>query len=410
MKNAEGIRIIKEDIRFLESQLASAQAAVEEAQRVVVTLTKRLAERRSSIAPIRLLPTELLSSIFELCALDDWGSAVSIGCVCRHLRNVVLNTPRAWCTIPLPEFTGMTELYLERSRNCKLHMDQPRLSSLPEDVVRRIQCVTLSSFKGSDFTVSFSSLERLSVVHCDRGFDITSITSITFPALRHLDMSRVGTLTGVVPSLLPPLETLGVYAMRNQQTWLAVIRGCSASLKSLCISASTIEPIIVPADIDLPMLHYLRIAPPSSTITELHSSAPRLQVYINPYSNPIYSILAHGWQTITHLRINKQPPLSVMTNIRALQLRLSSHDILELLEELRTSKTVLHHLKSLEFSSYILKDGGTMATQLLINAWESTNYPGLKPLLVGEPWAKEPPWNPFGSVRDLYQVNGSYSQ
>ena len=267
--------------------------------------------------------------------------------------------------------------------------------------MHRIKCITISYLKGSEVIVPFLSLERLRIHDIDQLFEITSIS---FPALRHLDISGVQSPIGAEPSFLPPLESLGIRAGPNEQTWLAMMQGCSASLRSLYIVIDTNRLGTTSTHINLPRLHHLRLGYTSlrPSMTMLHLNVPRLRVYINPYSNPYYSILAHGLQTVTHLRIYEKPSLPMLANIRVLQLRLLSGDILQLLEELKTSKILMRHLESLEFSEYFLRNDRT--TQDLINEWESDNYPGLKPLIVGDLWAKEPPWDPFSSVRDPYRL------
>ena len=249
-----------------------------------------------------------------LCASDDWRSALRLSWVSRHFRNVVLNTPQAWCSIFITRHTEITDLYLKRSGQCKLHIGRTSQISFPEEVMHRIKCITISYLKGSEVIVPFLSLERLRIHDIDQLFEITSIS---FPALRHLDISGVQSPIGAEPSFLPPLESLGIRAGPNEQTWLAMMQGCSASLRSLYIVIDTNRLGTTSTHINLPRLHHLRLGYTSlrPSMTMLHLNVPRLRVYINPYSNPYYSILAHGLQTVTHLRIYEKPSLPMLSLI-----------------------------------------------------------------------------------------------
>ena len=190
LNSAENTGKIQKEIKALEIQLESALVAFQDAQRLVKRLTKTIKKHKASVSPIHLLPNEILSSIFELCALDDWKSALRIGCVSRHLRNAILNTPRAWIFIHVDERKEISDLYFERSGQCRLHVRLSTGIALPKEVAHRIKCMTAEDLNGSDPATIFSSLVRLRVQEMVLLPKISEITTTSFPLLCHLDLSN----------------------------------------------------------------------------------------------------------------------------------------------------------------------------------------------------------------------------
>lgn len=84
-----------------------------------------LRERRNQLAPISRLPPELLAEIFYLCTpelLDSRSLRYShvFVSVCRQWRNVGMEAPEIWSTIPTDVAAEVTEIFLARSRNSPL--------------------------------------------------------------------------------------------------------------------------------------------------------------------------------------------------------------------------------------------------------------------------------------------------
>jgi hypothetical protein len=88
------------------------------------------------IAPIRRLPVELLSAIFEQCLLEDMVDRPTpqlphpselLTQICREWRAVAISTPRLWCTIimrlnyiKMESQTALVTAWLLRSAGCPL--------------------------------------------------------------------------------------------------------------------------------------------------------------------------------------------------------------------------------------------------------------------------------------------------
>ncbi|KAL1677370.1 hypothetical protein EV122DRAFT_178131, partial [Schizophyllum commune] len=90
------------DINELSAQIEQAQAAVND---LIRRRDKRQAEidlHRAVVAPVRILPTEVLSYIFELCMEEppikpDASKAPLLLCgICSRWREVALGTPTLW--------------------------------------------------------------------------------------------------------------------------------------------------------------------------------------------------------------------------------------------------------------------------------------------------------------------------
>ena len=92
--------------------------------------------------------------------------------------------------------------------------------------------------EGEIYTI-FSSLERLFVKSFDLYFRMDDITHSSFPFLRHLDIFNVITCDNMGPLLPPPSESLEIHVNEDDHTWLAMILGCNASLKSLRLLIAT---------------------------------------------------------------------------------------------------------------------------------------------------------------------------
>ena len=76
---------------------------------------------------IRVLPPEILSSVFEFAAQDQLAVSVHISHVCRSWRNLAIGTPRLWTTIELCGSVERVDALLERSKaallDIRMHPD-----------------------------------------------------------------------------------------------------------------------------------------------------------------------------------------------------------------------------------------------------------------------------------------------
>jgi hypothetical protein len=87
-------------------------------------------QARAQIAPIRSLPTEVLSDIFSFYALSHPQDLNTLTTVCRFWRNVALNDPRLWSVISIQIRPRCIPVYLSRSRSLPLQIRIQPISSL----------------------------------------------------------------------------------------------------------------------------------------------------------------------------------------------------------------------------------------------------------------------------------------
>ncbi|KAK7045465.1 hypothetical protein VNI00_007718 [Paramarasmius palmivorus] len=106
-------------------------------------LLAQLAFCKSIYSPIRRLPPEILSIVFEYAVEDSpnsWSNALTLGYVCSHWRAISLSAPRIWTSIYFPvnqwkrsrkygkfHFRIMTQL--ERSQHCPFSLEVDFLRS-----------------------------------------------------------------------------------------------------------------------------------------------------------------------------------------------------------------------------------------------------------------------------------------
>ncbi|KAI0284067.1 hypothetical protein BC826DRAFT_894091, partial [Russula brevipes] len=91
-------------------------------------LSRALLTHRNTLAPISILPPEVLARIFHLVAVLPWHKLeslkwISVTHVCRHWRQVALDDSSLWARIsgwmPVARITWVSEM-LARARNAPL--------------------------------------------------------------------------------------------------------------------------------------------------------------------------------------------------------------------------------------------------------------------------------------------------
>jgi hypothetical protein len=160
-------------IKETKEDLKDALCALAEAQRRVTDLEKNLGQLRAWVAPIRRLPFDSLSLVFEFCGEDDWKTPLRISEVSRQWRSVVLETPRAWASLDLKDIDNESRIFSIRN-----------IDEFAEDSV-------------------FPFLDRLAIRNDDLEPGIFYINDTRFPSLKHLKCglyvpaSRVGLPRGL---------------------------------------------------------------------------------------------------------------------------------------------------------------------------------------------------------------------
>ena len=112
-------KLLRDTIRAQASLLAQIEV-----------LDSFIFQARAQVAPIRSLPTEVLSNVFSFYGLSHPQDLNTLTAVCRFWRNVALNDPRLWSIIPIQTSSQDIPLYLSRSRNLPLQIRITPVSSL----------------------------------------------------------------------------------------------------------------------------------------------------------------------------------------------------------------------------------------------------------------------------------------
>jgi F-box-like len=156
----------------------AAQAINSMKEELKITLARadrlkyEILKRTAWLAPIRRIPSEVLSLIFVQACKENWKDLVNLEAVCRHWRNVLLSTPRAWAfVLSTPSISDFPiqqlNLWLSRCGNLNLHINLHPATS-PDFVEalcfhkksRNIRCLSLFN-NSKQLRCTFRRLEEL---------------------------------------------------------------------------------------------------------------------------------------------------------------------------------------------------------------------------------------------------------
>lgn len=273
-----------ESMKKLDQRLHAAQEQLRIAQATVATLEEERKLKSSWLAPIRRVPSDILSLWFiETCSIE-WMAPLVLGAVCRRWREVLLATPRAWAFLKMTPKTellppGLLDLWMSRCGAIGCHFSLPR--SAPPAIVdvickhgSNIACLSLfgnaTALKGH-----FPLLKELRIggQPWERAFGSFSIGDeetggppqsngeeeaslldvIRFPRLQNVHLHEPATSTIMRIALrsgFPPLQELHIYI--DSSHCLDIIEFCADSLVKL-----SVKFVAVPKDtrlITLPRL------------------------------------------------------------------------------------------------------------------------------------------------------------
>ncbi|KIM26512.1 hypothetical protein M408DRAFT_25232 [Serendipita vermifera MAFF 305830] len=265
-------------ITEIESQLKAAQEAGPEAQLIVDNLKEELFSRMAWIAPIRKLPSEILSEIFILAAEVESFAPVRISEVSRRCREVILGTPQAWSMIFTTNRCKNVQTYvttfLERSKPYPLHLYFPKSypkhhhdlpAKLKEVIIPslyRIQCLSVAPEQLVDFNVpAFPFLARLTLAAGSSALPVTFLSSDRFPRLHYLNSEHCWLTRndGDAETVPPPLRHLWVNS-KEATVWVPFVQSCSGTLESLNVYIEFEFPTFAdPVSVYLPRLRYLGV-------------------------------------------------------------------------------------------------------------------------------------------------------
>jgi len=125
----EEIEMMNAKQRRLQPTIQLLRVALDDLQNHYDVLERDIAYARSSIAPIRKLPLEMLSNILEFCSYIDDDAPSTLLRVCRRWR-VAASSPQVWSRIvvDLDDFYAEEKAcaYLERSRTVLVDIEISR--------------------------------------------------------------------------------------------------------------------------------------------------------------------------------------------------------------------------------------------------------------------------------------------
>ena len=117
----------RERLRKLLRDTTRAQASL---SNQIEALDLFILQVSAQVAPIKSLPTEVLSSIFSFYGLSHPQDLNTLTAVCRFWRDVALKDPRLWSTISIQISSHDIPLYISRSRSLPLQIRITPVSSL----------------------------------------------------------------------------------------------------------------------------------------------------------------------------------------------------------------------------------------------------------------------------------------
>ncbi|KIM22081.1 hypothetical protein M408DRAFT_29019 [Serendipita vermifera MAFF 305830] len=319
-----------EDIENSKYAIEEIEGEIRDLKARLSQLRRELDTHKAWIAPIRRLPFDILSYIFEYCSKQDWRSPLSIAAVSQVWRETILGSPRAWSYVDLRECHSddLTSLFFQRSGQYLFHVYLPdnRPFKTLLSIVDRLECLSISAFISGMGGLSFPNVKRLSVRDGDTPIDLDAINSSRFPVLRQL--ACASDFTNDLHPLhegswsIAPLEILSI-AVAPQSSWLKVIQGCSRSIKSLkidCyISEISLQP---PPRLTFPALEYLEIVMKMlGGELPLALSTPHLEVYEEHSQNTLDTCPLHqDLRTVKQARFYQTPNLTSFAQLCILQL------------------------------------------------------------------------------------------
>jgi hypothetical protein len=117
------------ELQKYDTEIQRLQVVIDNTRREKTHLDIQLQRAKSLLAPIRLLPIELLALIFEIYVEERGGiylhglvtvPPATLGAVCRHWRNVTMCTPSIWTRLSAHSAVSIKGTWLKTilSRSC----------------------------------------------------------------------------------------------------------------------------------------------------------------------------------------------------------------------------------------------------------------------------------------------------
>ncbi|KAI0280338.1 hypothetical protein BC826DRAFT_1180853 [Russula brevipes] len=285
-----------------ESARAVALSTVDREIDSAILLTRTLLTRRNTLAPVSVLPLEVLSRIFHIVAFAEWPwfrmenfRWIGVTQVCRHWRQVALDDSSLWARISGYRSTAWISEMLARARNAPLTVDFCGTPNAETLAMLTAHFVHTHEFR----------LRGLGTPHFGDG--VQEICSLEAPAMEHFELSSISLASPITflrapffKRVAPKLRTFTLSQVRvpwsfipcGQLTQLKITLlgrsiadgpslGDSKSLIDLLINCPVLEILVLgsclPHDITrphvqaihLPRLSYLSLGGVSSRVTNL---------------------------------------------------------------------------------------------------------------------------------------------
>jgi hypothetical protein len=282
------------------STRAVALSTVDRGIDAAMLLTRALLTHRNTLAPISVLPPEVLARIFHLVALaessqPEMGSLrwISVTHVCRHWRQVALDDSSLWARISGSDGnTAWISETLARARNAPLAIDlfeTPNAETLAMFIAHfahthefRLRGLVAPHF---DDIQEICSLEAPALEHFELGADIDS--PVTFlrapffngmaPKLRTFSLSQICVPWSFIPR--GQLSQLKITLIGKEPIADGPSFGDSKSLVDLLINCPVLEILVLesclPQSITRPS-HVQAIHLPRLSHLSLHGSSSRV--------------------------------------------------------------------------------------------------------------------------------------
>ncbi|KAJ7145111.1 hypothetical protein C8R43DRAFT_550701 [Mycena crocata] len=194
----KNIARVEETISLVDHRVAELKRALDELAVKRQELQNFVEDHRKVLAPIRILPVDILYAIFMQCVKRDWSSGWNplgdpewlLSKICRHWRTVALSIPQIWSKIYVASGTYLPNnpvalspillRQLERSAQAPLALSLPRNVSLSSEV--------RSYILGTFFSLAHRWQNvRLHLTSSD--VQQAEVATISFPVLTTLSLS-----------------------------------------------------------------------------------------------------------------------------------------------------------------------------------------------------------------------------
>jgi len=373
----------KEAISHLEIEFSTETLRIQK-------LKEELEQRRALAAPIRMVPSDILSHIFLIYCGQERSAPLVLAAVCRRWRKTMLSTPLAWSRIFL--YSGANKItppstciamFLQRSKPCLLHIgikESPRScdchgrlhrqgcacynAEIMLKDVDRIRCLLIQhEWMSTVQTSKFPNLEKLRITGTDWGSSqLVSIDMSLFPCLRHLDISGWAGLNNVVDFSLVQVPQLQYVSIKTDKEghWHRLIRLNSSTLRTLQIDGRLTHSAERDWVLDCPQLERLFI----KDITRASPTRPMVFEIIAPCLTFCDFISFHGGlklvfrtdlENLVQLRTNDRIPRRQYPCLRILQFYDYLEPLFSFLDQLEEDYSLCPKLQAIKFLHGLLK-------------------------------------------------------